>query len=109
MSFLLFGLLRFSLEIFFQWSHKLGLLIKGLELTMTEGGSGIDKLEGDLFLGGTVGDRGQGLSEGDHSFLNTRAASSDHDVVLVYNSVVGITTNGCDFLGGKIVLGLAIS
>jgi len=109
MSFLLFGLLGFSLKIFFQWSKELRLLLQSLELTMTEGGGSIDKLEGDLFLGGTVGDRSERLSEGDHSFLDTRTASSDHDVVLVDNSVVGISSHWGDLLGSEIVLSLDIS
>lgn len=76
---------------------------------MTEGGGGVDELEGDDFAGGTVGDRSDGLSEGDGSSLNTRAGTTDHDVVLVNNTVVRVSSHGGDLLSGKIVLSLDFS
>lgn len=76
---------------------------------MTEGGGGIDELEGDLFLGGTVGDRNDGLSESDDSLLDSWARTSEHEEVLVDNTIVGVSTNGGDVLGGKIKLSLDLS
>jgi hypothetical protein len=76
---------------------------------MTVGRGGIDELEGDNFLGGTIGDRVDRLTEGNDSLADARAASSDHDVVLVDDTIVGVSSEGSDLLGGEIELSLALS
>jgi hypothetical protein len=74
------------------------LLLGGLEATVPKLGRGVDKLELDLLQGQTGGLLQQGLAEGDHSLLGTNAATLDHQIITLHNTIVGEATHGSDVL-----------
>lgn len=76
---------------------------------MAHCGGGIDELEGDNFLGGTVGDGVERLTEGNDSLANTGARSANHDVILVNDTIVRVSAERSDLLRGKIELSLDVS
>lgn len=81
---------------------ELLLLQRSLETTMAELGGGIDEGEGDLFEGRSLGVRNKRLTKGKNTLLSTRAATLDHDEVVLHNTVVRETTHGSDGLLRKI-------
>lgn len=93
-----------GLQVLLEGSHEGALLGGGLEATVTELAGGVDELEVDLLQAGTAGVGDQGLAEGDDAFLDTNAASLDHDEVVLDNTVVGEATHGGDGLGGQVEL-----
>lgn len=96
------------LKIALQGAHELLALLAGLEATVTELGGSIDELELDVLEGRATRVDKERLAEGDNALLGTSAASLDHDVVLVDDTVVGETTHGGDGLLGQVVLGLGV-
>jgi len=68
-------------------------------------GGGVDKLQLDVLQGRALGVDQEGLSEGDGTLADTRAAALDHDPVLVDDTVVREATHGGDGLCGKVKLG----
>jgi len=97
-----------NLKILLQGTLELLALLAGLEATVTELGGSIDELELDVLQGRATGVDKEGLAEGDDALLGTGAASLDHDVVLVDDTVVRETAEGSDGLLGKIVLSLGV-
>lgn len=78
------------------------LFVDGLESTVTNLTGGIDELQVDLFKSSSAGLRNQALSEDQRSLLGTDAASLDHDVVVVDDSVVGEASQWGDGLFSQI-------
>lgn len=90
-----------------QRSHKLELLLGGLETSVTEFGRSIDETKVDGFevlSGGVVHHR---LSQDKRSLLNSNNGSLKHDPVLIDLTVVNKSTHGCDGLLSQISLSLA--
>lgn len=97
--------LSFGNAVLLEVTKEGSLLGGGLEATVSELAGGIDELEVDLLLGATGLVLEQALAEGQDTFLDTNAASLDHDEVLVDDTVVGEATHGSDVLLGDIVVG----
>lgn len=85
------------------------LFVGGLESTVTDLTGGIDELEVDLFKSSSGGLGNEGLSEDQRSLLGTNAASLDHDVIVVDNTVVGEATQGGNALLSQISNGGGVS
>jgi hypothetical protein len=83
-------------------THKLALLLEGLEATMAELGGGIDELELNLLGGDTAGLNEEGLTESDDTSLDTGNGTLDHDEVVLDQTEVSEATNGVDVLLGQI-------
>merc|ERR1711879_614805 len=82
-------------------AHKTGLVLLGLEATMTEFGTGVNELEFDGFLCHGVGGLMESFSESDGSLFATGDTAFDHDKVLLDGPVPWEATKGGDgFLGG---------
>jgi len=86
-------------------SVELGLLLRGLESTVSELAGSIDELEGDLFVGESLDLGDEGLSQNEDFLLGSDAASLDHDEVVVDDSVEGETSHGGDLLIGQVGIG----
>lgn len=88
-----------------KWSHEFFLLFDGLEFTVTDLGGGIDEF--DL---GDEGGEGRGLwkhslSNGNNSLSWSHNGTSDHDEVLVNNTVMWESTDWGNVLDMRILLG----
>merc|ERR1711879_641283 len=82
-------------------AHKTGLVLFGLEATMTEFGTGVNELEFNGLLGHGVGGLMESFSESDGSLFATGDTAFDHDKVLLDGPVPWEATEGGDgFLGG---------
>jgi len=92
-------------EILLALAHELGLLLGGLEATMTELGRSIDELEGDLLSGVTAGLSQESLTESQNSLARTDASTLDHDPVVADGTVVREATHRGNLLLGEIELG----
>merc|ERR1719203_770834 len=73
-----------------------------LEATVSKLGGGIDELELNLFQSRARGLRKESLAQGDDTLLGTDNTTLDHDEVVVNNTVMRETTQGCDGLVGDI-------
>merc|ERR1719199_810071 len=87
-----------------KWSHELIFLFDGLEFTVTNLGGGIDELDF-----GVKNSEGRCLwehclSNGDNSLSWSHDSTSDHDEVLVDNTVVRESTNWGDVFNMRILL-----
>jgi hypothetical protein len=78
------------------------LFVSGLESTVSDLTGGIDELEVNLFKSSSGGLGDKTLSQDQRSLLGTNAASLDHDVIVVDDTVVGEATQGGDALLGQI-------
>ena len=96
------------LLVLLQRSHEGGLLGVGLEPSVTELGSCINKLEIDLLQGSLLGVSQQRLPESEHSLLRTDAASLHHEETLLHLTVVRKATHRVDGLIGEIVVGTGV-
>jgi len=85
-------------------THVLGLLIAGLESSVSKFGGSIDELQLDLFQSSTACLNVQGLSEGNRSLLGARNLTLDHAVVVLHNTIIKETTHKYDGLFGEIEL-----
>ncbi len=90
-------------------SIESGLFFGSLESTVSDLTGGIDELKIDDFVSRSLDLRNEGLSEDESSLLETDAASLDHDVVVVDNTVVGEASQGGDGLFSQIVGGGSVS
>jgi len=87
------------------WSVEFGLLVRGLEFTVSSLGRSIDEFEGNLFKGRSVGLFNEGFSKSDGSSLNSDGRSLDHDEIFLDSSVMGESSHWGDGLGSKIEFG----
>merc|ERR1711972_1125946 len=85
-------------------AEELGLLLLGLEATVTELGRGVNELESHLLQSRAGGAGDQGLAQGQDTALGARDATLEHEPILSNNTVVGETTHGGDRLLGQVVL-----
>lgn len=83
-------------------SEELGLLLLGLEASVSHLGRGIDELQVDLLERGTLDLREQSLTQGDDALLGSHDAALDHEPVLVDLTVVRESTERGDVLLGNI-------
>jgi hypothetical protein len=90
-------------------THELGLVLGGLEATVTHLGSSIDELEVDLLEGSVVGGRDDGLTKSKETTTSTDTAALDHDKVLIDDTIVREATHGSDGLGAEIKLSLTVA
>jgi hypothetical protein len=91
-------------EVLLADAHELGLLLGGLEATVTELGRSVDELELDFLersAGSLLEER---LAEGDDALLGADAAALDEHEVIEHGTVVGEATHGGDALLGEIEL-----
>jgi len=92
------GGLRLGLEL----AVELGLLVFGLEATVTKLGRSVDEFELDL-LEGISGSLGHdALSQGEDSLLDAGGRALDHEEVQLDDTVMGEATQGSDGLLGQI-------
>jgi len=83
-------------------SKELGLLVVGLESSVSELGGGIDELDVDsleVLPGGLHHHR---LAKDKRTLLNSNGSSLEHDPILVDLSVMGESSHGGDVLLSKI-------
>jgi hypothetical protein len=85
-----------GVESSFNSSEELGLLVLGLESTVTHLGGSIDELKVDLFEGSSGDLRHQGLSQHQDFFLGTNNTSLHHQEVISDHTVVGEPTHRGD-------------
>ena len=85
-------------------SIELILLLSGLELSVADLGRGINELEDDLLVVGSLGSDVDLVSQDEWSGLGSNTASLDHDVVLFDLSIVRESTHRGDVLLGEVVL-----
>ena len=72
---------------------------------MTHFRGGIDELKGDLFGGGSLDLRHQGLSEHEDSLLGSNNATLNHHEIVSDHTIVGETTQRSDVLFGQVSVG----
>lgn len=91
-------------------AEVLVLLFLGLEPTVADLGASIDELESDLFEGGSVDLGDNRFPQETDSLLGANAAASDHDEVILDDTIMREATERGDVLfsqvgeGGGIVL-----
>jgi len=96
-------------------TEELVLLLESLELTVTDLGRGIDELNLDLLGSGVLGLGEAALFENDGSLASTNNTTSNHDEVLIDDTVVREATKRSNVLlnsislSGSVVLGSANS
>jgi len=83
-------------------SEELASFFSSLESTVTHLGSGIDELKVDLFKSGSGNLGNQTLSQEKSSLLGSDTTSLDEDEILLYDTVMGETTQRSDGLFGQI-------
>lgn len=71
---------------------------RGLEGTVTELRGRVDELEIDFFEIPAGGVNHERLAEGDDTFLGTGDRTLEHQEVVLYNTIMGETTHGCNQL-----------
>jgi len=92
-----------------QRTKELGLLLCGLESSVTKLGAGIDELEVDgleMLPGRMLHDR---LTKDQRTLLDTDNGTLDHDPILADHTIVDESTHGGDALFSQISLGLTTS
>jgi len=89
-------------------TEEAGLLVGGLEATVTDLGGGIDELEGDLLEGRTGGLREEGLTESDNTLLWATDTTLNHQPILVDLTVTDEATHRGNSLLGRIVVALGV-
>ena len=89
-------------------SEDLVLLVSSLEAAVTDLGSGIDELDVDSLGLPGLGNREDGLSEGDGSLSGAHNTALDKNVVLVDLTVVGEATERSDVLNNGISLSSSV-
>merc|ERR1711957_468158 len=97
-----------NLSVLFEWSHECFLLVHSLEATMSHLRCSIDELELDWFhccSGSLVEER---FSESDTSLLWATDTSLDHEVVVLYQTVMDETSNWVDRFVGDINFGSGV-
>jgi len=96
--------LRMTDTSLFSGTHKLVLLLNGLESTMTIFGRSIDEFEVDGFQVRSASRGDNGLAESDWALLRTSNTSLHTQPILIDNTVVRETTNRGDTLLSQVVL-----
>jgi hypothetical protein len=99
------GCSRQALLVLLEGSHEGHLVLRGLEATVTELGTGVNELEVDLLESATLSVHQQGLAQGDATLLGSDATALEHDEVLLHLSVVGEASHGVDGLVSNVVFG----
>jgi len=89
-------------------TEEAGLLVIGLEATVTDLGGSVDELEGDLLEGSTGGLREKRLTERDDTLLRAANTTLDHQPVLVDLTIADEATERGDSLLGRIVVALGV-
>jgi len=83
-------------------SKELGLLVVGLESSVSELGGGIDELDVDSLEVLPGGMNHHRLTKDEGTLLNSNGSSLEHDPILVDLSVMGESSHGGDVLLSKI-------
>jgi len=89
-------------KVLLEFSHECLLLGLSLESTVSKLGRGIDPFEVDLLESHTLGVHTEGFSEGDRSLLGSTASTTDHDVILVHQTISDESSHWVDGLLGQI-------
>lgn len=89
-------------------SDELGLLLEGLEATMTALGRRVDELDADLLLEGAGGLGSDGAAESDDTADGTTDRALEHNEGVTDVTVLGEPTEGVDALLGDVVFGLGV-
>jgi len=92
------------LPVLLERTHEAGLVLGGLEATMTKLGTGVDEFERNFLYKPLLSQSLQGLSKSQDTLLVSNAGSLDHEEVLLHLSVVREATHGSDGLIGQIVV-----
>lgn len=85
-TYLSLGLLLGS-EVLLEFSHESLLFGSGLETTVSGLGAGVDPFEGDLLVSKALGLGDERFAEGDESLLWSDDGTTDHEEVLVDNTI----------------------
>jgi len=93
------------LSLLLEFAQELGLLLAGLESSVSELAGGVDELEGDLLEGVAAGLGQEGLAKSENPLPHTNGAALDHQEVLIHNTILRESSHGGDRFLGQIEAG----